>query len=57
LVLPDAGPKVQSWQTPQGAKVLFVAAPDLPMLDVRVVMDAGSARDGELPGLAKFTNA
>jgi zinc protease len=26
------------------------------MVDVRVVMDAGSARDGELPGLAKFTN-
>lgn len=32
-------------------------APDLPMVDVRVVFDAGSARDGELPGLAQFTNA
>lgn len=52
-----AGPTIESWETSKGAKVLFVAAPDLPMVDVRVVMDAGSARDGELPGLAKFTNA
>jgi zinc protease len=52
-----AGPAIQSWQTAGGAKVLFVAAPDLPMVDVRVVMDAGSARDGDLPGLAKFTNS
>ncbi len=28
---------IQSWLTSNGAKVLFVAAPDLPMLDVRVV--------------------
>ena len=55
--LAQAGPKVESWQTDGGAKVMFVAAPDLPMVDVRVVFDAGSARDGELPGLAKFTNA
>lgn len=52
-----SGPKVESWQTERGAKVMFVQAPDLPMVDVRVVMDAGSARDGALPGLAKFTNA
>ena len=29
---------------------------DLPMVDVRVVFDAGSARDGDTPGLAKLTN-
>ncbi len=52
-----AGPKVESWQTPAGTKVMYVHAPDLPMVDVRVVFDAGSARDGELPGLAQFTNA
>lgn len=52
-----AGPVVESWQTEGGAKVMFVAAPDLPMVDVRVIFDAGSARDGELPGLARFTNA
>lgn len=51
-----AGPAVESWQTDRGAKVMYVHAPDLPMVDVRVVMDAGSARDGDLPGLARFTN-
>lgn len=48
---------IESWRTPKGAKVLFVAAPEIPMLDVRVVFNAGSARDGELPGLAYLTNA
>jgi len=52
-----AGPKVESWQTSSGSKVMFVHAPDLPMVDVRVVMDAGSARDGRLPGLARFTSS
>lgn len=51
------GPQIQSWQTSQGAKVMYVHAPELPMVDVRVVFDAGSARDGKLPGLATFTNA
>ncbi len=55
--LAQAGPKVESWQTEGGAKVIYVHAPDLPMVDLRVVFDAGSARDGELPGLAKFVNA
>ncbi len=52
-----AAPAVESWVTPNGAKVMFVAAPDLPMVDVRVVFDAGSARDGVTPGLASFANA
>jgi zinc protease len=51
-----AVPTIQSWTTSKGAKVVFVQADALPMLDVRVVFDAGSARDGELPGLAAFTN-
>lgn len=49
--------EIQSWRTEQGAKVLFVRSPALPMLDVRLVMDAGSARDGDLPGLAALTSA
>jgi zinc protease len=52
-----AAPPIQTWETPSGARVLFVAAPDLPMVDVRVVFDAGSARDGERPGLASLTAA
>ena len=49
-----ATPQIQTWETDNGARVLFVAAPELPMLDVRVVLDAGSARDGDRPGLASF---
>ena len=60
LALPGlafASPDVLSWQTDNGAKVMFVPAKGLPMVDVRVVFDAGSARDGDHPGLATFTNA
>lgn len=52
-----ASPKIESWITSKGARVMFVHSGGLPMLDVRVVFDAGSARDGETPGLAVFTNA
>ncbi len=54
--LAQAIPKVQHWTTEQGARVYFVAAPELPMVDVRVVFAAGSARDGDHPGLALLTN-
>ncbi len=52
-----ATPQIESWTTDRGAKVLFVRAPEIPMLDVRLVFDAGSARDGSKPGLTSFTNA
>ncbi len=52
-----AGPKIEHWQTHNGARVYFVTSPELPMLDVQVVFDAGSARDGQYPGLAMMTNA
>jgi len=52
-----AGPDIQAWQTTNGARVLFVPAPELPILDVRVVFDAGSARDADHPGLAVLTNS
>ncbi|EKF74384.1 hypothetical protein A11A3_09295 [Alcanivorax hongdengensis A-11-3] len=54
-----AAPKldIQAWHTDGGARVLFVHSDALPMLDVRLVMDAGSARDGGTPGLASMTNA
>jgi zinc protease len=53
----QALPDIQSWTTSEGSRVLFVEARELPMVDVRVVFDAGSARDGEHPGLAGLTNA
>ena len=52
-----SGPAIQNWKTKNGASVMFVASSDLPMVDLRVVFDAGSARDGDKPGLAQLTNA
>jgi zinc protease len=52
----QAVPKIQHWQTTHGARVYFVPAPDIPMVDVRVVFDAGGARDDAYPGLANLTN-
>jgi zinc protease len=51
-----AGLPIQHWQTSQGARVLFVASHDLPMLDISVDFSAGSARDRvEQSGLANLT--
>ena len=50
------GLSIENWQTKNGARVLFVHAPQLPMVDVRIVFDSGSARDQGKPGLAAFTN-
>ncbi len=51
-----AGLNIQHWSTPQGAQVYFVENHDLPMLDVSVDFDAGSARDTpEKSGLASLT--
>jgi zinc protease len=52
-----AVPKIETWETPSGAEVLFVSARELPIVDVRIVFDAGSARDGGKPGLASLTAA
>ncbi len=51
-----ATPQIQTWQTDNGAKVFFVPAQEIPMLDVRIVFDAGGARDDGLSGLAVLTN-
>ncbi|WP_367268184.1 insulinase family protein [uncultured Thiohalocapsa sp.] len=50
-----ATPNIETWQTASGAEVLYAHAPDLPMVDVRIAFDAGSARDGGQPGLASMT--
>lgn len=50
-----AVPAIQAWETPSGAEVLFVPAPELPMVDVRILFAAGSAYDGTRPGLASLT--
>jgi len=51
-----AAQQIHSWNTEQGAKVLFIEDHLLPMVDVRIVFDAASSRDGELPGVAMLTN-
>ena len=48
---------IQTWTTAEGAKVLFVAAPQLPMFDLRLTFAAGSSQDDNTPGLALLTNA
>ena len=48
---------IQHWVTANGARVYFVPAPEIPMVDLRVVFDAGSARDGGKAGLARMTAA
>lgn len=51
----QAAVDIQTWQTSQGAKVLYVHAPELPMVDIEILFDAGSARDGQQYGLASMT--
>ncbi len=51
-----AGLDIRHWVTPEGARVYFVENHDLPMLDVSVDFDAGSARDTRArSGLANLT--
>lgn len=48
---------IQQWQTSAGTKVLFMAAPELPMFDLRLTFAAGSSKDQQTYGLAGLTNA
>lgn len=43
---------IQQWITTNAIHVYFVATKDVPMVDIQVVFDAGSSRDGEKFGLA-----
>ena len=53
-----AGPKIEQWLAPSGARVYFVENRVLPMLDIQVDFAAGGARDPESKtGLASLTNA
>ena len=48
---------IQEWHTTAGTKVLFMAAPELPMFDLRLTFAAGSSKDQQAYGLASLTNA
>lgn len=60
LLLPvaaQAAPPIAHWQTANGARVYFIETKQLPMVDVQVAFDAGSARDGDKPGVALLTSS
>ena len=52
----SASPQIENWQTSKGTQVYFVKAEELPMLDIRLVFDAGAARDPK-GGVALLTSA
>jgi zinc protease len=52
-----ATPQIETWTTNNQTRVLYVHAPELPMVDVSIVFNAGAARDGDKPGLARMTIA
>ena len=52
-----AVPAIQHWTTGNGTKVYFAQANEIPIVDVRVVFDAGGARDAGKAGLAALTNS
>ena len=52
----QAMPAIQHWVTDNGARVYFVPAPELPMVDINITFAAGSARDAGHPGLASLTS-
>lgn len=47
---------IQYWTSANGAAVYFVNAPEVPIVDIMIAFDAGSSRDGQQAGLARFTN-
>jgi len=61
MLLLAAGPlqamqPIQHWQTANGARVYFVPAPELPIVNINVTFAAGSARDAGHAGLAHLTS-
>lgn len=52
----NALPEIETWTTKNGVKVLFVESTELPMVDLALTFNAGSARDQDLPGLSVMTH-
>ncbi len=48
---------IHHWLTDNGANVYFVQAPGLPIVDINIMFRAGSAYDGDKPGLAAFVTS
>lgn len=54
VAMADA-PEIQEWHTDNGARVLFIEVPDIPLVNARLTFAAGAARDGDQPGVARLT--
>ena len=52
----NANPDIEHWRTANGTRVYFVPAPELPIVDMRIIFNAGAARDEDDPGAAIMTN-
>ena len=50
-------PEIHHWTTQKGVNVYFIQSTALPMLDIEVIFDAGSIRNGHQEGLSALTNA
>jgi zinc protease len=50
-----AAAKIETWQTTQGSRIYYVYTESLPMVDIQMVFDAGSSRDGQQFGVASLT--
>lgn len=48
---------IKEWRTSNGVRVLYVYAPELPMIDIKAVFDAGGIHNGNKPGLASLTSS
>lgn len=55
--VPSLNMTPKQWVTPEGLRVMLWQSEQLPMLDVRLIFDAGAARDGALPGLASAVSS
>ena len=49
------GQNIQHWETQNGARVYFIQTHSIPMADIRMVFNAGGARD-KISGVAALTN-
>ena len=49
--------KIEHWQMDNGSRVYYVHTEGLPMVDIQIAFDAGSARDGKQFGLSALTSA
>lgn len=46
---------IEHWKTNEGAKVYYIHAKEIPMLDIQIAVDAGAFREKDQYGLASLT--